>query len=604
MNKRLFNSAILIIILLTLAFFINNARIQNNNYFNFRTSIENLILFNNDFDSYTQDTYQYHNFDIIDKKMSLFALEFEQLKKDENTSNKNNYELSKKILEIDATLNAKITILAKLKSYQAVINKSYIIIERIIEKGINKDLNNIFIFIMTLNKKENISFTKEINKLKDLKNLYKNKNDQLFLKHVNILLTYSNKIKKLNIKLQELTVYTQLIELRNHYNLYFLSIIKTAYISVIILFLFLFLTILLYFIYDKRLANSKKELKRFKDTIENSNNIIIITDNHLRIKYVNDAFLHSTGYTQNEVLGKNPKFLNAGKQTKEFYHELNTTIYSGKKWTGEFINLDKSGSLIYEKATITPVLDDNNNIVEFVAIKLDTSAETISKEILIKKEKLLLQQSKMAALGEMLQNIAHQWRQPLSIISTASTGLMVKKEFDLPISKEEDIKVLNSINDATQHLSETINAFRDFFQPNKEKVTFKVCDIYQKTLNILLSQFQSLEIEIIEDIKDITITHLDNELIQVLMNLLNNSRDILETKKNQKKLIFIDIFKEDQNLIIAVKDNGGGIDKNILEKVFEPYFTTKHQAQGTGIGLYMCQEIITKQASDYTCVKK
>ena len=124
-----------------------------------------------------------------------------------------------------------------------------------------------------------------------------------------------------------------------------------------------------------------------------------------------------------EVKGKNPKMLSAGNQSKEFYKNINETLYAGKKWSGEFINTSKSGKLSYEQATITPVFDENNKIIEFVAIKLDTTSEKIAQDQLLKKEKMLLQQSKMAAMGEMLQNIAHQWRQPLSLISTASTGL-------------------------------------------------------------------------------------------------------------------------------------------------------------------------------------
>ena len=116
----------------------------------------------------------------------------------------------------------------------------------------------------------------------------------------------------------------------------------------------------------------------------------------------------------------------------------------------------------------------------------------------------------------------------------------------------------------------------------------------KKTLNIVQTRFKSLNIEIIEDLEDISMTNLDNELIQVIMNLLNNARDILEISQNDQKLIFVKIYKEENNIIISVKDNGGGIDNNIIDKIFEPYFTTKHKSQGTGIGLYMCQEIITK----------
>ncbi|MGB3750544.1 MAG: PAS domain-containing sensor histidine kinase [Arcobacteraceae bacterium] len=335
-------------------------------------------------------------------------------------------------------------------------------------------------------------------------------------------------------------------------------------------------------------------MSRFRKTLEDSDNIIVITDENGKIKYVNHTFTQITGYTPEEVLGKDPKILSSGKQSKEFYKELKETIYSGHKWSGEFINKNKNGTLNHERATITPVFDENNKIIEFVAIKLDITKETLAQKQLIKREKLLLEQSKMAALGEMLHNIAHQWRQPLSIISTASTGLLVKKEMKMETTVEEDIRTLNTIANATQNLSETINAFSDFFNPNESKINFKLQEVYKKTLNIVQQRLNVLDIEVIEDLEDISITNLDNELVQVMMNLLHNARDALETTQNERKLIFVTIKKQDNNVIISIKDNAGGINESIINKIFEPYFTTKHKAQGTGIGLYMCQEIVTK----------
>jgi len=372
------------------------------------------------------------------------------------------------------------------------------------------------------------------------------------------------------------------------------TIMHKEYITIILLFIFLIGAVMFYFIYDYKLSNSQKELRRFRKTVEDSDNIIIITDEYMKIKYVNHTFVETTGFSLEEVLGKDPKILSSGKQSKEFYKELKETIYAGKKWSGEFINKNKNGTLTHERATITPVYDERNKIIEFIAIKLDITKEILDQQQLIKREKLLLQQSKMAALGEMLTNIAHQWRQPLSIISTASTGLLVKKELKIPTTSKEDIKTLHTIADATQNLSETINAFSDFFNPNESKINFKIQEVYKKTLNIVQQKFNELNIEVIEDLEDISVTNLDNELVQVMMNLLHNARDALVTTKNKRKLIFVTIKKQNQNVIISIKDNAGGIGDTIIDKIFEPYFTTKHKAQGTGIGLYMCQEIITK----------
>jgi len=365
-------------------------------------------------------------------------------------------------------------------------------------------------------------------------------------------------------------------------------------IIIILLFILLIGSVMFYFIYDYKLSQSQKELSRFRKTVEDSDNIIIITNEKMKIKYVNNTFIEITGFTLEEVIGKDPKILSSGQQSKEFYKELKETIYAGKKWNGEFINKNKNGKLTHERATITPVYDEHNKIVEFVAIKLDITKETLAQKQLIKREKLLLEQSKMAALGEMLHNIAHQWRQPLSIISTASTGLLVKKEMKMKTTVEEDIKTLNTIANATQNLSETINAFSDFFNPNEAKINFKLQEVYKKTLNIVQQRLSVLNIEVIEDLEDISITNLDNELVQVMMNLLHNARDALDGANNERKLIFVTIKKELNDVIISIKDNAGGIDESIVNKIFEPYFTTKHKAQGTGIGLYMCQEIVSK----------
>jgi len=372
------------------------------------------------------------------------------------------------------------------------------------------------------------------------------------------------------------------------------TIMHKEYITIMLLFILLIGSVIFYFIYDYKLSNSQKELARFRKTVEDSDNIIMITDEKMKIKYVNNTFIEITGFTKEEVLGKDPKVLSSGKQSKEFYKELKDTIYAGKKWNGEFINKNKNGTLTHERATITPVYDERNKIVEFVAIKLDITKETLAQKQLIKREKLLLEQSKMAALGEMLHNIAHQWRQPLSVISTASTGLLLKKELKIPTTTEEDVKTLNTIADATQNLSETINAFSDFFNPNESKINFKLQEVYKKTLNIVEQRLNVLNIEVIEELEDISITNLDNELVQVMINLLHNARDALETKQDERKLIFVTIKKQHNNVIISIKDNAGGIEDSIINKIFEPYFTTKYKAQGTGIGLYMCQEIITK----------
>ncbi|MFK2823259.1 sensor histidine kinase [Arcobacter sp. YIC-80] len=221
-----------------------------------------------------------------------------------------------------------------------------------------------------------------------------------------------------------------------------------------------------------------------------------------------------------------------------------------------------------------------------------TVEEEVSKNY--EKNKILFQQSKMAAMGEMIGNIAHQWRQPLSVITTAATGIKMKKEVGI-LSDEEYKQSLDMIVNSANYLSTTIDDFRNFFSPHKDKNSVKAKDFIQKVFNLISSNYQSKDIEIITNIEDIEIFIYENELLQVMINLLNNARDEFEKIKDfDSKFIFIDLFMEENMIIISIKDSAGGIDNNIIDRIFEPYFTTKHQSQGTGIGLFMCEEIICK----------
>ncbi len=206
-------------------------------------------------------------------------------------------------------------------------------------------------------------------------------------------------------------------------------------------------------------------------------------------------------------------------------------------------------------------------------------------------QKMLLEQSKMASMGEMLESIAHQWRQPLSVITTAASGLKMEKEFGI-LTDEEFYKTLDAIFSAAQHLSQTIDDFRDFFKANKNEENFHIGESFNRAKELLSSKFKNREIEVIETIEDITLFGMINDLVQVFMNLLNNSKDVLEELTDKRRLIFIDIKKVADDVIICLKDGGGGIKNDIIDRVFDSHFTTKENKDGTGIGLYMTQQII------------
>ena len=224
------------------------------------------------------------------------------------------------------------------------------------------------------------------------------------------------------------------------------------------------------------------------------------------------------------------------------------------------------------------------------------------------QKQLLFEQSKMAAMGEMIESIAHQWRQPLSVITTATSSMKMQKELGV-LSDKTFNDSSDSIVSAALHLSQTIDDFRDFFKPNKQKTFFNLKETFFKAKNLLSSSFKNREIKLIENIEDNQVTGLSNELIQVFMNILNNAKDALEElEKKDKKLIFIDIYKDSSGTVISIKDNGGGVPENIMAKIFDSHFTTKGEKNGTGIGLYMTKQIIQEhlngeiyiQNSEYT----
>ncbi len=207
------------------------------------------------------------------------------------------------------------------------------------------------------------------------------------------------------------------------------------------------------------------------------------------------------------------------------------------------------------------------------------------------KDTMLFSQSKMAAMGEMIGNIAHQWRQPLSVISTTASGIQLQIEYDV-FNKDEAIQNLESLISATKYLSQTIDDFQEFLKPAKKSKSFNIKDIINKHIDMFGKSFTNNNIEFIIDIDNLLVNGNENELLQVIINILNNAKDALKEQQTEYKYIFIELRKDEKNVTLIIKDNAGGIPEDILPKIFEPYFTTKHKSQGTGIGLYMSYQII------------
>ncbi|WP_320034388.1 HAMP domain-containing sensor histidine kinase [Halarcobacter sp.] len=217
---------------------------------------------------------------------------------------------------------------------------------------------------------------------------------------------------------------------------------------------------------------------------------------------------------------------------------------------------------------------------------------------------LIKQQTRMAVIGEMLNNIAHQWRQPLNAITVQLSSLKLKNE--LNIVEENDISdTADSVIKYAKYLSNTIDDFRNFMKSNPRKENFSIKESFQKAVDIvsasLKNNYINLKLEDTED--DFFIDGIKNELTQVFINLLNNSKDILSENNIKQKVIEVKFYKDNEDIIITIQDNAGGINESIIDKIFDPYFTTKHKSQGTGIGLYMSTKIINEHFNGEIIVK-
>ncbi|MBE0513446.1 MAG: HAMP domain-containing histidine kinase [Sulfurimonas sp.] len=220
--------------------------------------------------------------------------------------------------------------------------------------------------------------------------------------------------------------------------------------------------------------------------------------------------------------------------------------------------------------------------------------ERINAEVAKNKEKALqvIHQSRLATMGEMVSMIAHQWRQPLSSISTISGTLsldVMMENYDADFFQKE----LESIDELAQHLSSTIDDFRNFFKPNKELQNEDIKEIVESSFKIIAPTLEAKKIEFKNNIDDaVFVNTYVSEIKQVLLNIMKNAEDVLVEKEIQNPTIYIEGSKNDGYAEIVIEDNAGGISTEIINRIFEPYFTTKKSKDGTGLGLYMSKIIV------------
>ncbi len=210
------------------------------------------------------------------------------------------------------------------------------------------------------------------------------------------------------------------------------------------------------------------------------------------------------------------------------------------------------------------------------------------------KDYLLIQQSRQAEMGEMINLIAHQWRQPLNVIGLYAQVLAESSRHG-ELESEFLQSTVDQILDILMHMSQTIDDFRNFLKPDRERQQFRIKDLIVRTYNLISASFkaQAIAVDIAGD-DDLSLNGFANEYAQVVMNILNNAKDAFHDRHVAEPRIDVSVAREGTRAVVTISDNAGGIAEDLLDRIFEPYFTTKQERTGSGIGLYMAKTIIEK----------
>ncbi|WP_419764426.1 MAG: PAS domain-containing protein [Arcobacter sp.] len=353
----------------------------------------------------------------------------------------------------------------------------------------------------------------------------------------------------------------------------------------------------------------KKELLDVELLVEDGKIVIfkLANNENLSVQYISNS-IQTFGYSKNEFEKENIKFMELIH--KDDIDNVQVAINAAVKkdlpnftFTCRIINAANETRWISSRVIL--IKNHSGQVSHFYGYLNDITKIKLSEEELKlkvqdelvknrEKDRILIQQNKLAAMGEMLGNIAHQWRQPLNNISLILQFLRDNYK-NKEVSDEKLDKFMNKANKHIEYMSDTIDDFRNFYKPSKTQNKFFVNESVDTLLDMIKNQYESENIKINFEYEKVEITNYENELKQALLNILNNAKDALLMKKEKEDfeaLIDISLKKHDDKMTLEISNNGGNIDEEILYKIYEPYFTTKFETQGTGIGLYMTKSII------------
>jgi signal transduction histidine kinase len=366
--------------------------------------------------------------------------------------------------------------------------------------------------------------------------------------------------------------------------------------------------------------------------VSNIDNGILILDDNLIIYHYNKWLELQTKRKEQDVLGQKIDTIFPTINVKTLTRKIKTALRMGtptfytastSKYlipisinqikNSNFSHMQQDVSIIpfdTDKKQVALIITDQTIMAQTHALlqKNIKKVQELNAQLIKEKEhsqrqhEQLLAHSRSAAMGEMISMIAHQWRQPLSLINTIIASLQIKQELH-SLTKEMMRESFEKIEKTVFYLSETINDFRDYFKPNKTITEVNLSELFNKSVYFMTNEITQSDIQYTANIDtDIVIQTYKNELLQCIINIIKNSLDAFVENNNDHKQINIRAIKKKNFLLIEIKDNAGGIKKEILNKIFEPYFSTKSK-NGTGLGLYMCKTIIHEHLDGKITIK-
>lgn len=330
------------------------------------------------------------------------------------------------------------------------------------------------------------------------------------------------------------------------------------------------------------------DLVRFANIAEYTVNPLEITDVEGKIIYVNPAFERSSGYTKEELIGKNPNIFSSHKHSKDFWKNMWETIKQGKVWIGEVINRKKDGQLFYTDLLISPIIDNNGKLVGYFGIHRDKTEQK-------KLEQQLIHAQKMESIGLLAAGLAHEVGNPLASISSLVQVIQRTNKDEFTNQKLELIK--SQINRISKIIRDLVNFSR---QSTYELQSTEINKVLKSAIEIARVSKKAKGINFIEEYDpNIPVLYLvPDQLQQVFINILINAIDALCIDAdrmiyfNSNPKIISKTFKDTNKVLISITDNGIGIPDSAMDKIFDPFYTTKKVGEGTGLGLWVSYNII------------